>query len=394
MFKQFIFALVLLFIVSEMSGQIGSLRGLVTNYIETGSYNEQIETSIPMYVTEPVNGIFTTQEFAEQFPHVRILEERFQIDYPVMTGYSDTLYIFWFLRDVAFSDRGVTNLIVVGLKENGELHYFIDNNNDYIYSGDETSFSFTPEEPSRKIVMTYNGKNEYLLGNPLYSPPEKNLAERVEIIDSWDIKRRKVNPYFTGAFSFGNGEAAISYVPVNPAVNKLEYFAGIFASLRLSVGVGVEYRGLDLRGWVAAEILDYDEIHRNEYVDGDRNVVYNKGVWMKNKLYAGIEVAYKFKLTQMLFLGPGIGWSWWHTVGNKPIDPELSYDPSARYYNTSTLEYFIKMEILASQSSKIELRLFSSDTSLDAIDFFPDYSSDYKSRYKQIYFGAGFIHSF
>lgn len=394
MFKQFILALVLFFIVSEMSGQIGSLRGLVTNYIESGSYEEQIETSIPMSVTEPVNGTFSTKEFAEQFHYVRILEERFQIDYPVMEGYSDTLYIFWFLRDVAYSERGVTNLIVVGVTENGELHYFIDNNDDYIYSEDETSFTFSPDESNRKIVMTYNGQNEYLLGNPLYSPPEKNIAEREDIRESWDIKRRRVNPYFTGAFSFGNGDATISYVPSNLTVDKWEYYAGIFSSLRLTAGMGAEYRGLDLRGWVAAEILDYDEVHRYEYIDGERSVVYNKGVWMKNKLYAGIEAAYKFKIGQMLFLGPGISWSWWHTVGNRPIDPELSYDPSARYHKTSTLEYFIKMEILASRSSKFELRLFSSDTSLDATEFFPDYSSEYKSRYRQIYFGAGFIHSF
>lgn len=391
--RLFITVLLIIFIALPSFGQIDNLRGLVNNYVETGSYDEKIESSIPMGVIDPVNGVFNTSGFSARFPSLKIPQETFTLQLPDLSGYADTIFLVWFLKDMAYLKTGYTNVIILGVTDQGEIDFFIDNNNNRQFESNETTFTFKKWEKQKSISMDLAGKNEFVLANPFYVEEEKASNTNANIM-AWEKLRGKIIPFLYTGFSFGNGSASISYIPVDDKIDKVEYFGGIFASTRFTLGLGLEWRNINLMGWGAYEVLYYDENHRYEYIDGEKKVIYNTGVWMKNKLYAGVELDYSLRITRAFSIGPGIAYSYWKALGNKPIDPSLNYDESAVYHNTHALEYMVKMKFIASPRSKFELRLFSSDTSLDAREFFPDYRSDYSSFYKQIYFGAGYIYKF
>ncbi|MFO7850915.1 MAG: hypothetical protein ACQERS_07580 [Bacteroidota bacterium] len=390
--KSLIIILVFLFSVVAAKAQIGKIRGLVNNYIEQGSYTEQLEVSIPMAVIEPDdNGIFNTARFATAFPDLNIQVEKFDIEYPDLSKYVDTIYVVWFLKDLAYARSGESNIIIFGVTPELDVHYYFDNNNDRIFSPGETMIDFEPYEKDRKIEMTINEKNEYLFSNPFYDPA--SVAERKKVnYNAWEIIGNKINPYFVGGFTFGRGDAYVSYNSSRDNINRIKYFGGIFASGRFTVGVGIDWRHLNLEAWGAFEVLDYDETWRYEYSDMGQNINYNTGVWMKNKLYAGIELGYDLQITRALSIGPAVSYSIYKVIGNKPIDPALDYDPDARYYDTNVIEYIIRMKVISTERSKIEFRVYYSDTSLDAHEFFPDFEGGYSSTYKQIYLGAKYIY--
>lgn len=377
----------------NLHGQVGRVRGLVYNYVEKGSYDKEIEAQIPMSLIESQNGVFCTTPFAKANSNLKIPEETFSLDYPDMSACIDTIYIIWFLKDLTYLRSGVSNIIILGVTEDGNTIFFIDNDNDRHYEKGETVFSFDTDKKNRKIPMTFGNKNEYFLSNPFYEPSESKNMNEVNAA-SWESVRNEVSLYLYSGFSFGKGDALISYVPKDHDVDRIEYFGGIFASLRYSLGMGVEWRNLNLIAWGAFEVLDYDEIHRYEFFGSHRTIKYNTGVWMKTKLYGGCEIGYDIRLIKSLIVGPAISYSWWKAIGNKPIDPNLEYDKNARYDNTYVLDYILRMRVISSDKSKLELRLYFSDTFLDAREFFPDYGSEYFSNYKQIYFGAGYIYRF
>ena len=390
--KSLLLVVVFLFSAFAANAQIGKLRGLVNNYIEQGSYTEKLEVSIPMAVIEPDDkGIFNTSRFAAAFPDLNIEVEKFGIEYPDLSNYIDTIYVVWFLKDMSYKRSGQSNIIIFAVTPEQDVHYYFDNNNDRIFSPGETVLDFEPDEKDMEIPMTINEKNEYLFSNPFYDPERVKESKKVNY-DAWKAIENKINSYFFGGFSFGRGDAYVSYNSSRSTIDRIEYFGGIFASGRFTIGAGIDWRHLNLQGWGAFEVLDYDETWRYVYTDMGQNIDYNTGVWMKKKLYAGIELGYDFQLTRSFSIGPAVSYSLYKVIGNKPIDPALDYDPDARYYNTNVLEYIIRMKVISTERSKLEFRAYYSDTSLDAHEFFPDYDGGYSSTYNQIYFGASYIY--
>jgi len=385
-------ATILFLFAFTLNAQTG-FRELVNNYIESGSYEEQLEAEIPMAVIEPENGVFHTAAFAASFPGLRIEEEAFSIEYPDLSGYLDTVFVVWFLRDRAYSGTGKTNLIIFAVTPEQDVHYYFDNNNDRKFSPGETVVDFESWEQFRVIEMDFRDKNEYRFANPFYEPPDEEELKEVNF-GVWERTSRSFTTYLFGGFNFGRGDASVSYRPVTDGVERIEYTAGIFASGRFTFGLGADWRHLNLQAWMAYEVLDYDETWRYITLNGRTSVNYNSGVWMKNKWYAGVEAGYDMMLGKALSVGPAVSYSTYHVIGNKPIDPELAYDPDAQYYDTYALEYILRMRIISSTNSKLELRIYYSDSSLDACEYFPDFESDYASTYEQIYFGASYIWRF
>ncbi|HDJ33547.1 MAG TPA: autotransporter outer membrane beta-barrel domain-containing protein [Bacteroidetes bacterium] len=386
------FAIILFFSAFSLNAQTG-FRELVNNYIERGSYEEQLKAEIPMAVIEPENGVFHTEEFAASFPDLRIEEEVFSIEHPDLSRYIDTIYVVWFLRDRTYSRTGKTNLIIFAVTPEPDVHYYFDNNNDRKFSPGETVVDFEPWEKERVIEMDFRDKNEYRFANPFYEPSGAEGSKQVNY-EVWEKASRSLTTYMFGGFSFGRGDASVSYRPVTEGTDRIEYAAGIFASGRFTFGMGAGWRHLNLQAWLAWEVLDYDETWKYITISNRTSVNYNSGVWMKNKWYAGLELGYDIMLGKALSLGPAVSYSAYHVIGNKPIDPELEFDPGARYYNTRALEYIIRMRIISSTNSKLEMRMYYSDSSLDAREYFPDFDGDYASAYEQIYFGASYIWRF
>lgn len=375
------------------NAQIGKIRGLVNNYVEQGPSDKQIEASIPMAVIEPVDGVFNTAEFAAAFPDLDIEVEKFEIDHPDMTDYIDTIYVVWFLKDLTYLKSGQSNIIIFGISPELDVHYYFDNNNDRVYSPGETVVDFEEGEKSRIIEMDLDRQNEYQFANPFYEPASVAESQKINY-ETWQRATSSFSSYAFGGFSFGIGDAWVSYNSSRYSIDRVKYFGGIFASGRFTLGVGIDWKHLNLQTWGAFEVLDYDETWKYEYVNGVENVNYNTGVWMKNKLYAGLELGYDIPLIKGLSVGPAISYSLYKVVGNKPIDPALDYSSDARYNDTNALEYIIRMKVISSERAKIEFRAYYSDTSLDAHEFFPDFDGGYSSTYTQIYFGANYIYRF
>lgn len=375
------------------SGQIGKLRALVSNYIETGSYEKEIEASIPMAIIEPGKGVLNTSDFADSFPNLRIERESIKLEYPDLSQYIDTIHVVWFLKDMTYSTRGESNIVIFAVTDDLEIHYYFDNNNDRKFSPGETVVVFEPWEENRAIEISINERNEYLFANPFYEPQSADESNKL-YYETWEITSRSISTYIFGGFSFGRGDAYVSYDSKRPSVNRIKYFGGIFASGRFTIGLGLEWKHLNLQGWGAFEVLDYDETWRYEYTDISCNLSYNTGVWMKQKLYAGLELAYDIMITEGLSIGPAVSYSAYTVLGNKPIDPALDYDPDAKYHDTNVIEYIIRMRVISSERSKMEFRVYYSDTSLDACEFFPDFDGAYSSSYNQVYFGASYISRF
>ncbi|MGC9472465.1 MAG: autotransporter outer membrane beta-barrel domain-containing protein [Bacteroidales bacterium] len=384
--------LILLFPAFSLSAQTG-VRELVNNYIERGSYDQQLEASIPMAVVEPAKGVFSTEAFADSFPDLKMEREVFSIEYPDLSRYIDTIHVAWFLRDRVYTRTGKTNLIIFAVTPEMDVHYYFDNNNDRKFSPGETVVDFESREQFRVIEMDFRDKNEYRFANPFYEPPDEEELKEVNY-EVWEKASRSFTTYLFGGFNFGRGDASVSYRPVTAGVERIEYTAGIFASGRFTFGLGADWRHLNLQAWMGYEVLDYDETWKHVTINGRTSVNYNSGVWMKNKWYAGLELGYDIMLGRAMSLGPAVSYSLYHVIGNRPIDPELAYDPGARYYNTCALEYILRMRVVSSTRSKLELRMYCSGSSLDAREFFPDFDGDYASAYEQIYFGASYIWRF
>lgn len=356
-----------------------------------GSETITHEASVPMMIVEPDDeGYFNPSVMRRSYRDIQLPGSKITIVHPEMDGYRDTAYMMMFIRDEAYLESGFVNIAVIGIVNDNELHYYIDNNSNYFYEEGETRITFTPEEEKVRLEMkTRRGTNEFYLFNPVYSKQEKLMAA-AEL--EWKSPGNKPEFYVDLSGTFGSGNASISYVPTTANILKTDYRAQIFAYGLFRAGPVIKYRNFNLGVYAGFEQVQYTERNRyNQLVgEGSDQILYMSGLWMWSKVSLETALEYDIKLGNRLKLSPLVAAGMWMPVDNRIFDDDLNPSTGAKYIDTWKYEYGFKLKLLISQESFVYLRAGHITTFFDARQYLTDYSDDYSQTYKQGYLGIGF----
>ncbi len=355
-----------------------------------GTETINYETEIPMRIVEPLNGEFDPIDIKAIYPELEISSEKFKINYPVLTSYADTAYMMMFIKDRAFSRRGKLNIVVIGIMSEERLDYYIDNNSDYIFSDEETKFTFSPAVESVALEMESGAaSNQFYLYNPIYSP--SLTTNTYEFNGSWEGIESEFNLLFDFSGTFGSGNCSVSYTPENTLIATQEYEAKIFAFGLFRAGVLASWHNFNIGLYAGFEQVQYTERNRLSYTEiGNQQIDYMSGLWMWSKVSVDISAEYDFRLNNRLRLSPVASVGLWIPVDGRVFDTDQDPPDDASYSDTWRYDLGIKFKMLINDYSYFSLKVGKINTKLDARQFLLDYSSDYELNYSQGYLALGY----
>ncbi len=356
-----------------------------------GSETISTEATIPMMIVEPSDGYFDPAQMQRQYPRLEMPLSKKTIIHPEMSGYIDTAYMMMFIRDKAYLNRGFINIVVIGMLSEQELHYFIDDNTNYIFTKDETKIVFTPDIEKERVEMdTRGGISEFYLYNPFYSDAEPYDSSS-EL--AWSQGDRLPAYYFDFSGTFGSGDASLTYTPDDQNSNRVKYNANIFAFGLFRAGMVMGYRNINLGVYAGFEQVQYTERNKYSYSsDGEEHVSYMSGLWMWSKVSVDMALEYDLRLDDRLKLSPLVSAGYWTAVDGRSFDPNMDHPEDARYTGTWRYEYGVKMKLLISEYSFIYFKVGKIRSMFDARQYITDYSSDYNLNYSRGYLGIGYTY--
>lgn len=356
-----------------------------------GSQTITTEATIPMMIVEPSGGYFNPALMKRLYPKLEMPLSKVTIVHPEMSGYADTAYMMMFIRDKAYLNRGFVNIVVIGMVNETELHYFIDNNSNYIFREDENRIIFTPDIEKEKLVMdTRSGTSEFYLFNPVYSDA-KSPDNSINL--KWPENNGDPVYYFDFSGTFGSGDASLAYKPDNQTTDRVTYSANIFAFGLFRAGMVMAYKSINLGLYTGFEQVQYTERNKySYYFGGGEHITYMSGLWMWSKVSLDMAAEYDFTLNDRLKLSPLLSAGYWVAVDGRSFDPDMDHPEDARYTGTWRYEYGIKMKLLISEYSYIYFKLGNINSLFDARQYITDYEADYKLKYSRGYLGIGYTY--
>jgi len=357
-----------------------------------GSETITTETNIPMMIAEPsTDGYFNPALMKRLYPELEMPRSKITIVHPEMGDYADTAYMMMFIRDKAYLNKGFINIVVIGIVSERELHYFIDNNSNYIFREDENRIIFTPGIEKEKLVLDMrNGTSEFYLFNPIYSDAEPP-GSSIHLI--WPENNSDPVYYFDFSGTFGSGNASLAYKPDNQTTKRVNYSANIFAFGLFRAGMIMGYKNINLGFYTGYEQVQYTERNKYSYSsDGGGHITYMSGLWMWSKVSLDIAAEYDLRLNDRLKLSPLLSAGYWVAVDGRSFDPDMDHPEDARYTGTWRYEYGLKMKLLISEYSYIYFKIGTIRSLFDARQYITDYEADYKLKYSRGYLGIGYTY--
>ena len=291
--------------------------------------------------------------------------------------------------------------MLIGVTQDNEFRFFVDNNNNRDFTDDGPYFVFTPNTIIKKIVIENNGDfYEYSMGNPFLHKEDK-FQKRAMIDSQWREASKKLTYNFNISVSSGSGEPSMKFSPKYESDTVLvEYKANLYASMQLTLALELSYYNFSLLLGGSLEKEDYGE--RFEYLhiknnEGDIHVRNNptKGQWPDAKFYYEVCLAYNIRLSNVIRISPYIGASSWLYLND---DKFLRYEEtkvSKTFKDRYSYSFGSKLKCIVAPKIAIFTDLRYQKLHFDASSYFT-YSdpSSFKLKYNKFYFGVGVQYRF
>jgi len=366
-------------------------------YVLTGSRqtSENVTIEIPVFVTDPTSGSFSTIEFANRFPSAGIVRESISINYPDMSRAIDTIAILWYLKPESYFQKGEVNIVLIGIASDSTKTFYIDNNNDKIFADNEDSFVFKPETEKRILEIKILGAyNKYTLLNPDYSPPLKAPSRTKEYYKAWHQSIKKPSLSVDFSLITGAGHTSLLFKPATGSISTYNYFAKITGSVKPSVGLDFSWFNLHILFSGSFERIQYDETARFSYSENITRPQrdYNCDPWMDLKLHAGVTAEYDLGLFRSFWVSPFGTYSVYKNIVDKTFDRRFP-SPGAKYKELYSTEYGVKLKAPIAFRTVAYIKASYTRSYFDASEFIPEYiPGSYSLNYHQTYFGVGFLY--
>lgn len=356
------------------------------------SLDVRATANIPVTVADPNEPGFSGQILASIFPGRKIPTEPIRLVYPIMPGAIDTAAILWYLRpEVISAVPGELNVIVVAIMPDNEKRFFIDGNNDRVFSSSENSFVFRNNEKSRTVNIMVDGTYyPYTLMNPDYVPPVTPSETIGSSKKKWASGSKKPSLAIDLSSSFFRGSTSLSYNKLSRPDNVITYLADIPGSFRPALGVDFS--------WYRIHLLLHGGYERSEYTnnvmvsaEGDNHYTnYNRGTWPNSRLYAALSFEYDFNAGRYLFLTPFCSFSIFSNDTKHPFESRLQAPEGAEYTDARASEYGAKLKLPAAPSVVIYVNISYSTIYYNAEKYFLDITPDsYRMHQEGFYYGIG-----
>lgn len=356
---------------------------------------ESFSTAVPIVFALPKNLTFTTDELSKQFPASKIPVETIKINFPVMTNAKDTLGILWYLKPENYSAKGEVNVIIIGMAADSTKTYYIDNNNDRTFAGNEDSFVFKPDVQKKILeIKILGGYYNYTLMNPEYyvaPAPSSRIGYFNEV---WKKSIKKPALILDVAILTGGGDAEIRIAPNVANIKEYQYVANIFGCLRPSFGLDLSWYNLHIGGTGDYEVLQYESTVRYDYSDKFETTKHlDLGWWTRSKLHASVYAEYDIRLFNTILVSPFASYSWDTNIDDRRFEksvPPGQLPADAKYKNMHSKSAGFKIKLPVAEKGLIYLKTAFSRSYFDATDYLPAFQEGtYSVDYSQIYFGVG-----
>lgn len=356
------------------------------------SLDVRASANIPVVVADPNEPGFSGKLLAGKFPGRKIPTDPIRLIYPLMPGTIDTAAILWYLRPEEISAvPGELNVIVVAIMPDNQKRFYIDGNNDRVFSSSENSFVFRSNEKSRTVKIMIDGTYyPYTLMNPDYLPP----AAPSETVGSskmkWDSGSKKPSLAIDLSSSFFRGNTSLSYYKLSRPDNKITYLADIPGSFRPALGLDFSWHRIHLILQGGYERSAYTN---NVMVSSEGDIHYtnyNRGTWPNSRLFAGLTLEYDFSTGRYLFISPFCSYYLSDNDEKHPLESRLQPPEGAEYTDAHASEYGVKLKLPAAPSVVIYISASYSTIYYNAEKYFNDISpGSYTMNQDGFYYGIG-----
>ena len=357
------------------------------------SLDTRFMADIPIIVADPNEPGLSGELLASQYPGRQIPTDAIELSFPEMNGATDTLAILWYLKPEEITAvEGEINVIVAGFFPDNVIRYYIDSNNDRIFSRSEASFVFRSDEKHRLLRILIAGSyNEYTLMNPNYIVPVTPSDAIKASKSRWVTTSRKPSVAIDISSSFGRGDANLSFAKTVRPSNTITYFADIPGSFRPSLAIDFS--------WFNFHLLISGGYERIEYtnniivsIDGDNSTTYyNRGTWPNSKVFASLAFEYDISAGRYLYLTPYGSLSLFRNDTRYDFDSWQGAPPEAEYTDMHASEFGAKVKLPVSPSLIIYVNLAYATVYYNAEQFFTDVvPGSYRMHQDGFYYGVGF----
>lgn len=356
------------------------------------SLDVRASANIPLVVADPNEPGFSGQLLAGKFPGRNIPADPIRLIYPVISGAIDTAAILWYLRPEEITAvPGELNVIVVAIKPDNEKRFFIDGNNDRVFSTSEYSFVFRKNEKSKAVNIMVDGTYyPYTLMNPDYVPPAAPSETIGSSKKKWDSGSKKPSLALDLSASFFSGRTYLSYYKLSRPENRISYLADIPGSFRPALGLDFSWYRIHLIVYGGYEVSEYTN---NVMVsaEGDYHYTnYNRGTWPDSRLFATLSLEYDISTGRYLYLSPYCSFSVLNNDEKYPLESRLEAPEGAEYTDGHATECGVKLKLPAAPTVMIYVSISYSTIYYNAETYFHDITPGSYSMHQQgFYYGVG-----
>lgn len=348
--------------------------------------------SIPVTVADPNGPGFSGELLAGKYPGRNIPAGKIDLVYPVMPDAADTVAILWYLVPEEISAvPGEMNVIIVEITAENEKKYWIDNNNDRVFSSSETSFIFRSTEVSRPVnIMVAGSYYPYTLFNSDYSPPVAPSDAVRQSKSSREDRKGKPSLAIDLSASFLRADASLSYSKQSRPSNTISYHAMIPGSFRPSIGFDFSWYNFHLLLSGGYEKTKYTENILVSTEGGSQTTSYNSGTWPASRLILTIALEYDISTGRYLYLTPFAAYSTFKNDDRFDFTRSQGASVGAEYTDLKAYDAGIKLKLPVDSGVMIHISLAYSSVYYNAEKYFSDIlPGSYRMQMKGFYYGVG-----
>lgn len=354
-------------------------------------------TNIPLVIADPNAPGFTGRLLAGKYPGLNIPSGKIDLVYPMMPGAADTVAILWYLRPEEISAvPGELNVIIVEITPDRGKRYWVDNNNDRVFSTGETSFVFKNTEESRQVRIMVDGSYyPYTLINTDYSPPVAPSESIREAKSSWSARSGKPSIALDLSSSFIRGNASLSYAKQSRPSNTVTYYTEMPGSFRPSIGLDFSWYNFHLLLSGGYEKIKYTESIVVSAEGGSQTTSYNSGTWPASRTIIAIALEYDISAGGYLYLTPFAACSAFKNDSRYDFNRYQEAPAGAKYTDSKAYEAGLKLKLPVDRGVIIHLSLSYSSVYFNAEKYFTDIlPGSYRMRMEGFGYGVGANFSF
>lgn len=403
----------LLLVALPASAQIiyvgdASSAATLKRFSEIFSKNQDSE-SVPVALAEllPENTI-NTADLAIAFPKHKIPYELLKIELPVLSAYTDTLVVLWYLRRPENVKAGTVNVMLIAQDADKKLAYFIDENNNRDLTDDGSPLFFKEDEQQRQVDIEDRrlGTLSFILQNLEAAVDAPSQADVMPASVPMKPEKVVITPdrkpfaiHFISGLSSGSGKATLNYRELprpdsDESDKTYTYKASYYASLNATMGVAASLYNFYIGVSGSMELFEVGEQYLIEEFNKkgvpSRQINHNTGYWPTMRLNLSGFVEYDFVIVDNLRFAPTASFTRYNFIQDHSF--LLNGEKDINQYFTERYSYAFggKVKYAVNDKSLLFLEVFRRYNHFDASSYFYYLEpGSFNMKFKQFYGGIG-----